>query len=249
MTSNDSKPAGDVEVNEWTEKGPQARDTVKRLRVQVAASWPTPTQRDHKDGSYCPNVPVNGLLGRMVWPTPSVCGNHNRKGSSPASGDGLSTAAKAATWASVSNGSSEQTERRGALNPEFVCWLMGYPTEWVNCAPSATLSTSKRPQHSSSQQSKPREVDMGLRPQNIVQAAEADMKRGIRNAQQAAESKQFAPCYEEYAFHRKHVRKAKSAHDLMVLALMDPAVKTKKANTAMIYGNATLLLAAIRMAS
>jgi hypothetical protein len=29
--------------------------------------WPTPTARDHKDGSYCPNVPVNGLLGRTVW--------------------------------------------------------------------------------------------------------------------------------------------------------------------------------------
>ena len=29
--------------------------------------WPTPTARDHKDGSYCPNVEVNGLLGRAVW--------------------------------------------------------------------------------------------------------------------------------------------------------------------------------------
>ena len=31
------------------------------------AMWPTPTSRDHKDGSFTPNVPVNGLLGRMVW--------------------------------------------------------------------------------------------------------------------------------------------------------------------------------------
>lgn len=39
--------------------------------------WPTPTTRDHKDGSYCPNVPVNALLGRAVWgvsgwPTPAA---------------------------------------------------------------------------------------------------------------------------------------------------------------------------------
>ena len=29
--------------------------------------WPTPTTRDHKDGSECPNVPTNALLGREVW--------------------------------------------------------------------------------------------------------------------------------------------------------------------------------------
>ena len=31
------------------------------------ASWPTPTTRDHKDGPYCPNVPINALLGRTAW--------------------------------------------------------------------------------------------------------------------------------------------------------------------------------------
>lgn len=38
------------------------------------ASWPTPTTRDWKDGGYQPNVPLNALLGRVVWlsgwPTP-----------------------------------------------------------------------------------------------------------------------------------------------------------------------------------
>jgi len=42
------------------------------------------------------------------------------------------------------SGSSEPTEKRGALNPEFVCWLMGYPPEWLSCAPSAMPSTSGR---------------------------------------------------------------------------------------------------------
>ena len=38
--------------------------------------------------------------------------------------------------------SSDPTQKAstGALNPEFVCWLMGFPPEWLNFAPSATPS-------------------------------------------------------------------------------------------------------------
>jgi len=42
------------------------------LPAQAAKStWPTTTTRDHKDGRYQPKVPINSLLGRMVWPTPT----------------------------------------------------------------------------------------------------------------------------------------------------------------------------------
>jgi hypothetical protein len=34
-----------------------------------------------------------------------------------------------------SSGSSTAKARRGALNPEFVCWLMGYPVGWLFAAP------------------------------------------------------------------------------------------------------------------
>jgi hypothetical protein len=46
----------------------------------------------------------------------------------------------------VVNGPSELTEKRGGLNPEFVCWLMGFPVEWLFAAPSdmATPRTKKR---------------------------------------------------------------------------------------------------------
>ena len=41
-----------------------------------ACGWPTPTTRDHKDGAECANVPLNALLGRVVWlagwPTPTT---------------------------------------------------------------------------------------------------------------------------------------------------------------------------------
>lgn len=36
------------------------------------------------------------------------------------------------------NTEKARTEKPGALNPEFVFWLMGYPAEWLSCAPEAT---------------------------------------------------------------------------------------------------------------
>jgi hypothetical protein len=45
-----------------------------RLRASVpltseiaCTGWPTPTTRDWKDGTPCENVPLNALLGRVVW--------------------------------------------------------------------------------------------------------------------------------------------------------------------------------------
>jgi site-specific DNA-cytosine methylase len=83
------------------------------------------------------------------WPTASVCGNHNRKGASENSGDGLSTAVK--SWATPSSGGSTGgptglaggsgnrakmrrifgSEVNSKLNPRWVCQLMGVPTDWV----------------------------------------------------------------------------------------------------------------------
>lgn len=165
------------------------------LAVQAitASARPTPTTRDHKDGGYCPNVPVNGLLGRMVWPTPTSLAptkNGNNEAGNSAGLVAIRKHAVAATWGTPSaqepggsaemalarkhkaiangakmgaavthlshqipssNGSSEQTEKRGALNPEFVSWLMGYPPEWLSCAPSEMPSTSGRRRRSSVQ--------------------------------------------------------------------------------------------------
>lgn len=62
-------------LNSSTGPGAEGRDG--GLNIQTAAQlagWPTPTTRDHKDGPECLNVPVNALLGRVVWaagwPTP-----------------------------------------------------------------------------------------------------------------------------------------------------------------------------------
>lgn len=91
-----------------------------------------------------------------------------------------------------------------------------------------------------------------LKPVNIVQAAEADLKRKVRNAAQARQRFEYAgEPYEAYAFHRTHVRRADSAQALLVLALMNPqpAAKSAKKNTKIIYGNAELLVAAVRLSN
>jgi DNA (cytosine-5)-methyltransferase 1 len=47
----------------WCLAGKGGMDLVTAVKM-----WPTPTSRDHKDGSAqaCANVPTNGLLGRVV---------------------------------------------------------------------------------------------------------------------------------------------------------------------------------------
>lgn len=39
---------------------------------------------------------------------------------------------------------SAPTEKRGALNPRFSLWLMGFPIEWALCAEAVMLSARKR---------------------------------------------------------------------------------------------------------
>jgi hypothetical protein len=147
LTAQDGKYATRVTPQARDYKGPQG-DSYKGkshdLPGQAAGQWPTPSSRDGK-GGYSGGRMRNGKLSNDTldvtvqhtvanWATPTLSGNYNRKGLSAKSGDGLGTQVRP---------SSEQTERPGALNPQFVCWLMGFPPEWVNCAPSATPSSRK----------------------------------------------------------------------------------------------------------
>ena len=99
------------------------------------------------------------------WPTPTVCGNYNRKGASPTSGDGLATAVKQRTYQTATatahkvwspnhnradtNDRLDYTIEREAfspgqqtppmrLNPNWVEWLMGWPIGHTELKPLAT---------------------------------------------------------------------------------------------------------------
>jgi len=135
-----------------------------------------------KNGNISESEAV-AMLGVKMWPTPSICGNYNRKGASATSGDGLDTAVRnwrtpSATEADhggpnardskgglhlsaqvrqyptpvasmVSMADMEQArfavnspERpkycnagEGQLNPDWVCWLMGWPIGWESLEP------------------------------------------------------------------------------------------------------------------
>lgn len=82
------------------------RASVRRISDNGCGSWPTPTTRDHKDGTEA-NVHVNALLGRTVWmtawPTPQSrdgkSGQSKRAMGETRHGSNLNDFCKLAAWA------------------------------------------------------------------------------------------------------------------------------------------------------
>jgi len=88
------------------------------------------------------------LQDAVAWPTATVCGNHNRKGLSPTSGDGLATAVSASYPTPTARDSRDDggapsaqnrktpclpavVAQKGQLNPDWVEALMGWPIGWT----------------------------------------------------------------------------------------------------------------------
>jgi hypothetical protein len=107
-------------------------------------------------------------MAAVKWPTPTVCGNYNRKGASATSGDGLATAVN--RWPTPTarihkGGGNSMTRKDGKsrsdmldwaveyqtgmrLNPTWVEWLMAWPLGWTDLKPlEMDKSHSAQQQH------------------------------------------------------------------------------------------------------
>lgn len=107
-------------------------------RLDVAAQlagWPTPTTSN--DRSPCPQEAMrtyrdNGTkIQKRLQDVAALCGPARLT----ASGEMLI-------------GSTAGMDGGGQLDPDHSRWLMGFPPEWEECAPTETLSTLKRRQRS-----------------------------------------------------------------------------------------------------
>jgi len=106
--------------------------SLDRLRTAEGKPW-TPGQRayDVQTG----RVAQVGLTHEIqsTWPTPTT-----RDGKDGQFTPNVPT--NSLLGREVWNGDEAQTAKRGALNPEFVFWLMGCPEEWVCSVLAATQS-------------------------------------------------------------------------------------------------------------
>jgi hypothetical protein len=128
------------------------------LNDQIAHLFPTPRAADGEKGQRTgagARKEANRGHGidlpsyTQLYPTPTVCGDYNRKGVSSKSSDGLATFVKKQMYPTptandaknnappsqhVENGRHSaplNVLAGGALNPAWVEWLMGFPPGWT----------------------------------------------------------------------------------------------------------------------
>mgnify|MGYP007100933057 CR=1 FL=1 len=140
------------------------------LSTAVKALWPTATSNDdnktpeahlamkkrmgERDGTGANRTAITSLqvMAKALWSTPQS-----------RDGDERGAQAKRYHNSERSNdlpdeiaafGQTAKPSTGGALNPEFVCWLMGYPTGYLNFEPSGTVSSPKSSSKSATPSSK-----------------------------------------------------------------------------------------------
>jgi hypothetical protein len=123
-TAGDSKGAANKTAGR---SDPNSKHHAGTTLTDFIRQWPAPTARDHKDTGDLSRVPENGLLPRAVfWATPTSSDGTGGPGNSGRQG-----------------GENLRTQAGGSLNPQWVEWLMGFPTGWTDLEASEMLSFPK----------------------------------------------------------------------------------------------------------
>jgi len=131
--SNDKTPClTDAELA-WNRQ-PRSNGANVQARLQDAAAfWPTPRANDAEKRGQIANDPRNGLPAAVMYPTPT---RSMHKGSSKGAMTRSSGESRLNDRLDYAVEQGEITI--GRLNPLWVAWLMGFPTEWASFAPTET---------------------------------------------------------------------------------------------------------------
>ncbi len=110
--------------------------------------WPTPTVDNSANVNPKENrfrCLVRAVNESVMWPTPST-----RDGKGGYIGGRIRNGKVSMDTLDVAVQHTDNQEKQlGSLNPTWVAWLMGYPTEWLNCVDSEMPSSRKSRQKSS----------------------------------------------------------------------------------------------------
>jgi hypothetical protein len=121
--------------------------------MNKTAQWPAPTVADvtggrkTRSGARSDEMLLNGLMSQWATPRLQSCGNPVR------ASDGRARL-EDQVFGATPTGSTAQTEKRGAPNPVFACWLMGWPDELISGALRAIQSFRNSRRSSSRRSSK-----------------------------------------------------------------------------------------------
>lgn len=176
---------------DWKDGGPQPNVPINSLSGRMV--WPTPTVADvqggrkHRSGARSGELLLNGLAA--TWPTPTSLAPAKNGNNAAGNSCGLVKIREHALVASgpITNGEPARTEKPGALNPEFVFWLMGFPDAWASSALRAMQSLPRSPRKSSPPSSKhkdssaqtPTNKPQGSTPQETRQMAKANKVKHV----------------------------------------------------------------------